>query len=98
MTSPSKTCTPLHLVKIGSLVTPRFFLTNDAVRHLDYANQCADIGGGLVAGTARLEVIEVSPMALNTKRWIKLAMVGTDPPKVLQLSAEEYMSKFHSIS
>ena len=89
-----KACTPLHQVKVGSLVTPRFFISDQTIKHWTHAKECSSIGGGLVAGTARLEVAEISPMTMNASRWIRLGILGTDPQKTLKLTAEEYMSKF----
>lgn len=93
----SKPCIPLHLVKVGALITPRFFLTNELISHWTFAKECADVGGGLIAGTAQLEVVEVSPLTLNAVRWLKVAVAGSSPQKLLKLTAEEYMSKFLSV-
>ncbi|HYC56803.1 MAG TPA: hypothetical protein VEL28_17865 [Candidatus Binatia bacterium] len=89
--------TPLHQVKVGAVITPKLFVSNDMIKHLTFARECADVGAGLMPGTAKLEIVEISPMTLNGNRWLKAAIVGTDPPRVLKLTAQEYMGRFAAV-
>ncbi|MCB1922803.1 MAG: hypothetical protein KDJ27_03500 [Gammaproteobacteria bacterium] len=85
---------PLHKAKVGDTFTPKVFINRDVVGHLTFARECGNVRGGLVTGTARLEVVEISPHTQKAQRWIKLAMIGTSPPQILKLTAEEFMAKF----
>lgn len=87
---------PLFQVKLGALITPKLDLNNAAIQHWKYARECADIGGGLIAGTARLAIVEKSSLDNRSEVWIKVAIEGTSPPRILKLSGEEYALKFYS--
>jgi hypothetical protein len=86
--------TPLFQVKNGALITPKIMITNFIIRQLKFKEECADVGGGLVAGVAHLEIIEKSPLSNNSAPWVKVAILGTDPRKILKLSGQEYALKF----
>jgi len=86
--------TPIHLLKLGDLITPRFFINNDRVKHWTFASECDDVGGGMVAHTAQLKVVEISRHKMNEWPWIRVEMTTFDPPRFLKLSAEEYMQGF----
>lgn len=85
---------PLHVVKVGATITPKRRLTNNIVKQFMYSNECADVGGGLVENTAILEIIEKSPFSNGSTSWVKVAIPGSYPKKVLKLSGEEYFTKF----
>lgn len=89
-----KPVTPLHLVQAGALITPKTMITSATVRSFRFKDECADVGGGLLGGTGLLEVVEKSPISHNSLPWVKVAIRGTDPRKILKLSGEEYALKF----
>lgn len=91
-----KPITPLFQIKLGALITPKFDLKSAAIQHWKYASECADIGGGLIGCTARLVVVEKSPLESRSEIWIKVAIEGMSPPRILKLSGEEYALKFLS--
>jgi hypothetical protein len=93
----SKPCIPLHQVQPGAVITPRLTLTNARIRNWKFASECSDVGDGLTAGNARLEVIEVAAPSLNSTRWLKVAVVGMSPAPVLKLNAEEYANLFLAV-
>ena len=90
--------TPIHLLKVGEVITPRFSLTKDTLRHFKFSSEFPDIPGSLVANVAQLKVMEVSPLKLNEWRWVRVAISGSSPPWILKLSAEEYMGKFWKVA
>jgi hypothetical protein len=86
--------TPLHLLNVGDMITPRFFINNDRINDWKFATECDDVGGGMIAHTARLKVVQISKLKQNEWPWVKVEMVGFDPPRFLKISGEEYISCF----
>jgi hypothetical protein len=86
--------TPIHLLKVGDRITPRFFIDNSRVKHWSFAPECDDVGGGMVPFTAHLRVVEISRLKLNEWPWIKVEIEAFDPPRFLKISAQEYVQCF----
>jgi hypothetical protein len=82
---------PIRDLKIGQVVSPRVEINQRVVDHMVYARECDSVGGGLTM-SARLEVSEKS--ALTDKLWVRLKIVGVDPPRFLKVDGSELGAKF----
>ena len=85
---------PLNTVPIGALITPKINITGQMVKHWEFSSECGVFSGTLLAGTARLEVVEKSPYSLNAWPWVKVQVLGISPACVLKLTAAQYTSMF----
>ena len=87
---------PVYKLEPGARITPKSFLTDEIVGRWTYAKESAQIGGGLVGGTAILEVAETSGISHSGGTWVRVLLPGRDPPASLKLSGEEYTLNFWS--
>ena len=89
--------TPLHLANCGTFITPKDLISNWVVGNWKYADECANVGSGLVANFAKLEIVEKSPYANKAAQWVKVALPAGTLPGTLKLSYQEYALYFLTV-
>ena len=76
---------------VGQFIAPTRVLNNNQVRHWKFANECADIGGGIMQGTV-LKIIDINKVPGNM--WVKVELPHSSPPRFLKISGEEFAHNF----
>ena len=75
---------PLHLANCGTFITPKALISNWVIKGWEYADECSDVGSGLVARSARLEIVQKSPYADKAAQWVKVALPAGMVPGTLK--------------
>lgn len=77
---------PVHLLRIGGFVKPRFDIDDARIAHWKYKRDRASLGGGMTRYT-KLKIVDTSDGA--TTAWVKLDIPGRRPAAYLKVSGEE---------
>jgi hypothetical protein len=80
----------LHLLKSGQTVKTKHLIRRDRIMHWRYGRECADVGGGLMAG-ATLRVVQVHAVAPT---FALLELPGRSPAAYLKVSGDEMAANF----
>lgn len=83
--------TPVVQLKVGNVIRPVRVLNRTMAANWLYGGECADIGGGIVAG-AEMAIVELS--VLPGKAWVRVAIPERDPPAYLKIAGGELSSNF----